>query len=85
MPVRFRSAPSHCGLSPYTGRYGPLVLCKHTTSGPYLPVHGSMLIVYVYLFLLKGIQILGDPALSLHGKSQVDTVSKQKALSVLLK
>ena len=35
--------------------------------------------------LLKGIQILGDPALSLHGKGQVDTVSKQKALSVLLK
>ena len=29
MPVRFRFAPSHCGLSPYTGRDGPLVLCEH--------------------------------------------------------
>ena len=29
MPVRFRFAPSHCGLSPYTGREGELYLCKH--------------------------------------------------------
>ena len=61
MPVRFRSPPSHCGLSPQPCQFdsAPLHLtagfrpiqedtdrwsCASTTSGPYLPVHGSMLI-----------------------------------------
>ena len=29
MSVRFRFAPSHCGLSPYTGKEWRLVLCEH--------------------------------------------------------
>ena len=62
MPVRFRFAPSHCGLSPQPCQFDSASLhltagfrpiqedtdrwsCASTTSGPYLPVHGSMLIV----------------------------------------
>ena len=61
MPVRFRFAPSHCGLSPQpcqfdsaslhlTAGFRPIQeetdrwFCASTTSGPSLPVHGSMLI-----------------------------------------
>ena len=61
LSVRFRFAPSHCGLSPQPCQFdsAPLHLtagfrpiqedtdrwsCASTTSGPYLPVHGSMLI-----------------------------------------
>ena len=62
LSVRFRFAPSHCGLSPpqpcqfdsaplhLTAGFRPIQedtdrwSCASTTSGPYLPVHGSMLI-----------------------------------------
>ena len=61
MPVRFRFASSHCGLSTQpcqfdsaslhlTAGFRPIQeetdrwFCASTTSGPSLPVHGSMLI-----------------------------------------